>query len=100
MKKTVLFLVFISENKFVLGTGSSHILRQTSIRVIENRACGADSENMLCAGKIIVKFKKLPVFYQFFNFNLFFFHSTLKSFLFGCNIFCFMLLRFQHDAEK
>jgi len=59
MKKTVLFLVFISENKFVLGTGSSHILRQTSIRVIENRACGADSENMLCAGKIIVKFKKL-----------------------------------------
>ena len=36
---------------YIKGTGASHILRQTTVRVADNKACGADSENMLCAGK-------------------------------------------------
>lgn len=33
------------------GTGKPYILRQTSITIKENSKCGANSDNMLCAGE-------------------------------------------------
>jgi len=39
------------------GTGRPYILRQTSITIKPNTKCGANSDNMLCAGDVSNKLK-------------------------------------------
>lgn len=36
------------------GTGSSNVLRQTTINIVDIQECGAHSDNMLCAVKYII----------------------------------------------
>ena len=35
-----------------MGTGSSFVLRETTISVSNTRECGASSDNMICAGQM------------------------------------------------
>ncbi len=48
--------------KISTGTGPAHVLRQASISVVNNHECGANSDNMLCAGKLFTSVSIISTF--------------------------------------